>query len=115
MTTLSTATERVLYRGYIIEPSTSYFGGYEYYPANEGRNDDAEVVGDPPEYRYCGNVRHASTLEEAKDEIWEKVMTSIPQHKVVMNNRPYYFDWVEDAIKFAIKWNAEEFIPATQP
>ena len=109
---MNTSTLSITYRGYTIEPSTSYFGGYEYYPTEEGRNDDAEIVGDPPEYSYCGNVKHADTIDEAKDAIWEKVMTSMPQHKVVMNKRDYYFEWIEDAMKFAIRWNAEEFIPA---
>ena len=112
---MNTSTLSITYRGYTIEPSTSYFGGYEYYPTEEGRNDDAEIVGDPPEYSYCGNVKHADTIDEAKDAIWEKVMTSMPQHKVVMNKRDYYFDWIEDAMKFAIRWNAEEFIPACNP
>lgn len=101
----------VSYRGYIIEPSTSYFGGFDYYPESEGRNDDAELVGDPPEYSYCGNVRHAQTLEDAKDDIWERVMMATPQHKVVLNGRDYFFSWIDEAMKFAIQWNAEEFVP----
>lgn len=35
------------------------------------------------------------------------------QHKVVLHGRSYYFDWIEDAIKFAVLWNAEGFYPAT--
>lgn len=98
------------YKGYTIERTSSYFPGYDYFPTNEGRQDDADLDGE--DYIYCGNVRHADSIDDAKDAIWEKVMVAIPQHKVVMNKQDYYFDWVEDAIKFAVKWNAEEFIPA---
>lgn len=103
----------IRYRGWIIEPSTSYLGGFDYYPEDEGRNDDCDCVGDPAEYMYCGNVRHACTIEGAKDDIWERAMMKQPQHIVVLHNKKYPFDWIEDAIKFAVLWNAEGFYPAT--
>ena len=101
---------QIQYRGYVIEPSTGYMGGYEYWPTAEGYNPDYDWDGDG--WRNCGNVQWASDLDEAKDEIFEKIMCAQPQHLVVMNRRPYYFDWISDAIKFAILWNAEEFHPA---
>lgn len=36
------------------------------------------------------------------------------KHRVVLNGRDYYFDWIQDAIKFAVLWNAEGFYPANQ-
>lgn len=102
----------IMYRGYIIEPTSNGcpYGGYDFYPASEGRNDDADYDGES--YHYTGNVGFASSIDDAKDQIFEKIMTSTQDHKVVMNGRPYYFPWIDDAIKFAVKWNAEEFIPA---
>ena len=52
------------------------------------------------------------TLDDVKDAIYESIIMDRPQHLVVMNRREYYFDWIEDAIKFAVLWNAEEFHPA---
>lgn len=101
----------IQYRGWTIEPSTAYpYGGWEFYPTDEGRNEDAEWDGDS--WRDCGNVKFASSLDDAKDQIWEKVMEKIPPHEVILHGRSYYFNWVEDAISFAVQWNAEGFNPA---
>jgi hypothetical protein len=60
---MSTLTEQIRYRTYIIEPD--YRNPYSnrpefiFYPADKGRDDDPD----------CGNVRHASTIEEAQNEI----------------------------------------------
>ena len=106
--------ETQYYRGYTIEPTSNGcpYGGYDYYPTEEGRNEDYDWTGDG--WQNCGNVGFASSIEDAKDAIWEKVMTSLPQHKVVLNKKDYYFDWIEDAIKFAVMWNAEEFVPGVR-
>jgi hypothetical protein len=62
--------EQINYRTYRIEPTTLPYGkGFDFFPADQGRDDDYDCVGDPAEYKYCGNVRHASTIEEAKNEI----------------------------------------------
>lgn len=68
---------RIPYRGWIIEEETDpwalqYGFKYRYY-----REDDE-------------NIRGASTLEEAKDEIME-MTASIPSHMVILNGRSYDF------------------------
>jgi hypothetical protein len=94
------------YRGYTIEPSVSgYWGGFDFYPTAEGRDEDYDWDGDS--WRNCGNVQHAATLDEAKDAIWEKVMESTPWHVVKMNGREYPFPWIEDAIRFAVMFDGE--------
>src|SRR5690606_24245644 len=57
---------RVYYRGYTIEPA-EYEYGYDYYPTEEGRDDDADFDGES--YRYCGNVKFAHSIDAAKDAI----------------------------------------------
>lgn len=106
------AKNAIMYRGYVIEPTSNGcpFGGYDFYPAAEGKNDDADFDGE--DFKYCGNVGFASSIEDAKDQIFEKIMMAMPQHKVVLNGRDYYFDWIEEAVKFFNLWNAEDFIPA---
>lgn len=98
---------QIHYRGYIIEPTSNGcpYGGYDYYPASEGRNDDADCAGDPAEYHYTGNVGFASSIDNAKDAIMERIMEQLPSHKVELNGRIYDFPWIEDAIKFAVLWN----------
>jgi hypothetical protein len=60
---MNTLTEQIKYRTYTIEPD--YRNPYSnrpefiFYPTDKGRDDDPD----------CGNVRHASTIEEAKNEI----------------------------------------------
>jgi hypothetical protein len=56
------------YRGYTIEPTERpYDKGFDFFPSDPGRDDDYDLVGE--DYKYCGNVRFASTIEEAKNEI----------------------------------------------
>jgi hypothetical protein len=97
MESLNLSQEPISYKGWIIEPADSWPASlgfkYQYYRQADER------------------MYHAYTLEEAKDDICERIMTSLPEHKVVVNGREYFFAWIEDAIKFAVKWNAEEFIP----
>lgn len=105
----------MVYRGYTIEPD--YRNPYSnkpefmFYPTEQGIDHDYDLVGEY--YKYCGNCGWADTIEEAKDAIWEKIMMAQPKHKVVLKGRaPYEFDWLEDAIRFAVLFNAEEFHPA---
>lgn len=93
------------YRGYIIEPTSSGcpYGGYDYYPASEGRNDDADYDGES--YRYTGNVGFESSIENAKDAINERIMEKLPNHIVEFHGRTWEFPWIEDAVDFASYWN----------
>jgi hypothetical protein len=102
--------EAIQYKGYTIESSLSPFGGFEYFPTKQGRDDDYDVV--DGDYKYCGNVRHADTLEEAKDEISEKIMTSLPAHKVATQNGKNItkFWWLSEAVDFAVKFKGDLFI-----
>lgn len=87
--------EAIQYKGYTIQPSWSPFGGYDYFPTAEGMDED--------------NVKRADTIEEAKDEISEKIMTSLPSWQVTTPHQRgeniTKFDWIVDAVKFAIKVN----------
>lgn len=113
----------MIYRGYTIEPSHSPFGGFDFFPTEQGRDDDYDYDGE--RYRYCGNVKHASTIEEAKDSIDEEIMMSIPPYKVwtfgkyPIGGRPQLnitkFIWISDAVKFAAKFNGEIMIPILNP
>lgn len=99
---MDTLSQPIFYRGYTIEPCEHlYKPAFMYYPTEQGI--DAEY-----DDGWKSNVRIAGTLEEAKDAIHEKVMTSLPNHKVIVNGREYDFSWIEDAIKFAIRFNAEQ-------
>jgi hypothetical protein len=60
------------HRGYSIQmDQRNPYGPAEFmfYPTEEGVQHDADCDGES--YKYCGNCRWASTLEEAKDEIEE--------------------------------------------
>lgn len=110
---MKTLTSQIFYKGYTIEPTSNGcpYGGYDYYPTAEGRQDDADLVGE--DYKYCGNVGFESSIDNAKDAIMEKIMTELPNHQVIINNRPAYeFAWISEAMRFATYWNAEGFIPA---
>lgn len=85
--------EAIQYKQHTIQPSWSPFGGFDYFPTEEGMDED--------------NVKRADTIEDAKDEISEKIMTSLPTWKVEtfnpLNGNSNYtkFDWIVDAVKFA--------------
>lgn len=108
------ASERIEYRGFTIEPSTGYMGGYSYYPTAEGRNEDAEWDGDS--WRNCGNVQWAASLDDAKDAIMEKYIESYPHHIVRTNfgMMEYSFPWLVDAIAFQKMWGGD-LLPCGQP
>lgn len=106
--------EAIQYKGYTIESSHSPFGGFDYFPTEHGRNDDYDLDGD--DLKYCGNVRQASTLEEAKDWISEKIMTSAPAHRVITQNGKNItkFWWLSAAVDFAVKFKGELLIGSPQ-
>ena len=103
--------ETINYRGFQIEEDFrnpySNDPEYMYYPAEQGAQHDYDLVGE--DYVYCGNCKWAGSIEEAKDQIFEKIMMAIPDHQVKMNGRFYPFTWIEEAIKFAIKYDGELF------
>jgi hypothetical protein len=89
--------EAISYKSYTIQPSLSPFGGFDFFPTEEGMDQD--------------NVKRADTIEEAKDLINEKIMTELPDHKVRMNGREYSFPWIVDALRFAEFWKGEVLTP----
>lgn len=105
------------YRGYTIESCVRGYdaniGNFMFYPTEQGVDHDADYDGES--YKYCGNCRWADSIEEAKDEIFEKVMTEKPVY-LVKTKGPYWFLgiqqinltkfwWIEEAVKFALKEN----------
>jgi hypothetical protein len=65
---MNTLTKQTRYRMYIIEPTERpYDKGFDFFPSDPGRDDDYDFDGE--DYKYIGNVRYASTIEEAKNEI----------------------------------------------
>lgn len=99
---------RIYYRGFTIEPTQNGcpYGGYDYYPTEEGRDDDADFDGES--YRYCGNVQFAHSIEAAKREIDDIIYEKM--HVVTLNEgdpvyeHRYEFEKFEDALGFALQW-----------
>lgn len=106
-------SQEVLYRGYTIDKAEY---GYEYYPTDEGRDDDADFDGES--YRYCGNVRFASSINAAKREIDDLIYEKM--HVVVLNEgkgiheQRYEFKDFTTAFNFALQWSGN-FYPNGQP
>jgi hypothetical protein len=89
-------SQPIIYKGYFIEPETEpwaikYGRPFKYYLA--GENSEGE------------DVKWASSIDDAKDQISEKIMAKIPDHIVELNGRHYSFPWIEEAVKFASLWN----------
>lgn len=86
---------------------------FMFYPTSEGIQHDAD--GSSEGFKYTGNCKWADSIEEAKDQISEIVIQRIPFWKVVVDHRlggfkvPTItkFDWLEDAMKFAIPFNGQ--------
>jgi hypothetical protein len=87
------------YKNYNIEKDSQYFNNeFRFYP-KEGRNDS----------------RFADSIEEAKDSIDEIIMKQTEPYKVetIINLGGFRlrnitkFDWISDAIKFAVKFNGK--------
>lgn len=92
---------KIQYKGYTIEQETEpwavkYNRNFKFYPTDEGVD---------------GNFQHAETLDEAKDEISERVFLSeYPNQWAVEHSRslaPASFDFLSDAMGFAVRWDAE--------
>lgn len=83
------------YRGHIIEKSLSYFGGYDYFLKDNGRDD-------------C--TKHASTFREAKDSIDDIIASEEPlepPYKVRINSEIYRFPAITEALSFAEFWKGK--------
>jgi hypothetical protein len=127
MTSISphTKIEPVQYKGYSIQPDfRNHYNRepeYMYYPTAEGINHDADC--DDDGYHYCGNCKWADSLEEAKDAISEKIMTSQPAYLVETTVKLGGFElknitkfwWINDAIRFAALWNGTPLFQILNP
>lgn len=98
--------EAITYKGWTIqEDPENWTDRFIFFPTAEGIQHDAEC--DENGWHYCGNCKWADSIEDAKDEISEKIMTSLPTWKVEtfnpLNGNSNYtkFDWIVDAVKFA--------------
>lgn len=109
---------RIYYRGYTIEPTQNGcpYGGYDYYPTEEGRDEDIDWNGNP-----CGNVGFTSSIAAAKREIDDLIYEKM--HVVVLNEgecdeRRYEFAEFDDAFGFAMQWGGTFYpngFPITNP
>jgi hypothetical protein len=91
---------KIQYKGYTIEQETEpwavkYNRNFKFYPTDEGVD---------------GNFQHAETLEEAKDEISERVfLETYPERWAVEHSKslaPVQWDFLSDAMKFTVQWDA---------
>lgn len=72
--------ETIQYKGYTIHQDfihSHYSAHPEYilYPTNEGIQHDAD--GGPDGYKYCGNCKWFTSIEECKDEIDELTYSEV--------------------------------------
>lgn len=113
-----------IYKGYtILEDNRNPFGATEFmfYPSDEGVQHDADM--DQDGYHYCGNCGWASTIEEAKDLIDEKIMQSTPAYLVetIVNLGEFKlknvtkFWWLDEAIRFASHHNGTMNVSFNNP
>jgi hypothetical protein len=98
------------YKGYSIiedrEPwAVKYDQTFKYFPTEEGIDN--------------GNVKYASSLEEAKDEISEIVfLASYPERWAVDHSKslsPAAFDFLSDALGFCSKYDARPLFAFDAP
>lgn len=106
---------QIQYKGFTIQEDFrnpySSKPEFMFYPTAEGVQHDADC--DQDGYRYCGNCKWASSIEEAKDEISEIVMMNRPVYQVETIIKLGSFrlrniaklDWIVDAIMFVGKTN----------
>jgi hypothetical protein len=127
MTSISPHTKinlSVEYKGYTIVlqyEMLSMKPVFMYYPTAEGEQHDANLDGE--DYRYTGNCKWADSLEEAKDAISEKIMTSQPAYLVETTVKLGGFElknitkfwWINDAIRFAALWNGTPLFQILNP
>lgn len=89
------------YQGYTIEPSTSLFGGVDYFETRVGRDEES--------------VKRADTVEEAIDSIDDKIMEGSKPYLITTTvqlggfklKNITKFAWLSDAVKFAARFNGE--------
>jgi hypothetical protein len=96
----------IKYKGFtIVEDFSSPSQAVMFFPTEQGIDHDWDGE------RYVGNCKWASCIEEAKDEIMEKIVCSKPLHKVETKSKVgtgfniTKFEWLEDAVKFATMFN----------
>lgn len=107
--------QRIYYRGYTIEPTLNGcpYGGYDYYPTEDGRDEDIDWNGNP-----CGNVGFTNSIASAKREIDDLIYEKM--HVVVLNEgegiyeHRHEFENLENAIDFATMWGGNLY-PNGQP
>jgi hypothetical protein len=89
------------YRGYtIIETERLWKTSFMYYKTEQGI--DCEFDGE----RTRSNISFADTLEDAKDEIMEKIAMSMPDHEVqVQSGKVEKFSYFSQAVRAAIQSN----------
>jgi hypothetical protein len=111
--------EKIFYKGYTIEEDhrNPYNKDPEYmfYPTEQGVQHDAD--GDSEGWKYTGNCKWTDSMEDAKDQISELVIQQIPFWQVQTSYGRGYgltkFTWLEDAVKFAARFNGQ-IIPEIQ-
>src|SRR5688572_1487575 len=124
MTSISphTKIEPVQYKGYmIVRHEFHRVQVFMYYPGDEGAQHDADC--EDGVYKYCGNCGFASSLEESKDAISEKIMTEQPAYLVETTVKLGGFElknitkfwWIQDAIRFAALWNGTPLFQILNP
>lgn len=79
----------ILYKSYVIEPTSGK--GYQFWKQDQGIDMD--------------NVYYADSVEDAKDSISEEIMTDSEYHFVETKTGITKFLWIEDAVKFASRFN----------
>lgn len=76
MDTLTLTSERILYKGYTIEIDLEDGPGkFIAYPTEEGRQHDGDC--DQGSWKYCGNCKWGSTVEDVQLEIDEHLASSL--------------------------------------
>jgi hypothetical protein len=109
MTATSQSIQIVEYKGYSIQLDyTGYNFRYMFYPTEQGIQDDADFDGE--DFVYCGNCKHADSIEDCKILIDEKVPFLVETFgPFAIGGRPQlhvtkFWDFI-DALHFAIKHN----------
>jgi hypothetical protein len=100
---------KLQYKGYTIQEDFrnpyNREPEYMFYPTSEGIQHDAD--GDSEGYRYTGTCKCADSIEDAKDRICEIIIESQPVWKVQTKVSITKFNWLNDAIRFADRFNGQ--------
>jgi hypothetical protein len=101
---IKVVVERVEYRGYTIENSLCpYAYALHFYKTEAGI--DCEFDGES----WSSNVISASSVQDAKEQIDDLIFESAEWNVKVPQAQPIKFQWLKDAIEYAVKLNAVEF------